>query len=75
MSHFYGALEGSHGQITRQGTKKSGLSTIAASWKGCIEVDLFLDSQGRDCFAIYQNTWRGEGVKQEIAKGIIGEKT
>ena len=75
MSHFYGALDGDHGQTTRRGTKKSGLSTIAASWKGCITTRVYIDQQGRDCFLVYQDTWFGKGVKQDIVRGIIGEKT
>ena len=73
MSHFYGTLNGSHGQATRQGTKASGLTAIAASWEGCIITELYVDEQGRDCFVVYQDTWQGEGTKQNLASGIIGE--
>ena len=75
MSHFYGALNGNRGQATRQGTKQSGLKTIAASWSGAIYVHLYVDDQKRDCFAITQGPWLGSGVYQEIARGIIEEKT
>ena len=72
MSHFYGVLNGSRGEITRQGTKASGLNTIAASWKGCITVHVYVDDQGRDCYRIVQEPWQGAGVHEEIACGFIG---
>lgn len=72
MSHFYGVLNGNRGRATRQGTKQSGLKTIAASWKGCITMELYIDEQGRDCFVVRQDTWHSVGIMQEIAKGIIG---
>ena len=74
MSHFYGTLNGSHGQATRQGTKESGLKTVAASWNGCITTYLYIDLQGRDCFVIEQDTWQGVGVQEVIAHGHIGHK-
>ena len=72
MSHFYGTLCGSRGQVTRQGTKKSGLNVIATSWAGSISTSLYVDKQGRDCFIIYQEPWHSKGIRQKITQGIIG---
>ncbi len=72
MSHFYGTLNGSHSQATRQGTKKSGLSVIAASWAGCVTTHIYVDEQSRDCFSVYQELWHGAGIKEEIARGFLG---
>ena len=72
MSHFYGTLQGNRGPATRQGTKRTGLSTVAASWRGAIKVYIYIDQQGRDCFKVYQEPWYGAGISQDIAQGIIG---
>jgi hypothetical protein len=73
MSHFYGTLQGQRGEATRCGSKASGITTVAASWKGAVEVSVFVDEQGRDCFSVAQRTWRGAGVSHVIAEGVIGE--
>jgi hypothetical protein len=75
MSHFYGTLQGSRGEATRCGTKNSGMEAIAASWKGAIVTDLFIDSQGRDCYVVRQIPWHGVGINEEIARGVIGEES
>ena len=72
MSHFYGVLYGSRGHVTRQGTKASGLNTTAASWKGSINVHLYVDSGGRDCYRVTQEPWEGAGIHETIACGFIG---
>jgi hypothetical protein len=78
MSHFYGTLQGGRGRATRCGTKKSGLDTRAASWGGCISVDLYHDEKtGEDCFTVYQTQHpsNGAGIRETIAEGVIGQPT
>lgn len=75
MSHFYGVLNGSRGETTRAGTKRSGLSVTAASWRGAIRVELFLDQNGDDCFRVLQTPWHGEGISELLAEGVIGQPT
>ena len=74
MSHFYGTLNGNRGQTTRQGTKRTGLTAVAASWAGCVKVYVYIDQQGRDAFVIYQDTWQGAGTRQDIARGVLGQE-
>ena len=73
MSRFYGVLSGQAGAATRCGSKKSGLRVTAASWVGCVTVELYVDGGGRDCFSVRQEVWHGAGCWQEIASGRIGE--
>ncbi len=73
MSHFYGTMKGSRGESTRCGTKSSGLTTIAASGNGAVEVTLYVDAQGRDCFRVQQRTWKGAGIAEVIAEGVVGK--
>lgn len=73
MSHFYGTLKGQRGEATRTGSKQSGLTTTAASWAGAIEVELYTDEQGRDCYRVVQKPWQGKGVSQPLVGGVLGE--
>ena len=74
MSHFYSTLNGSRGEATRQGTKKSGLHAVAASWRGSVHVIVFHDPHtGEDKFTITQQSWHGRGIGEEIAAGVIGK--
>ena len=47
MAEFYGAVQGSGGEVHRLGGKSSGLTTSAASWQGSVHVYLKLDENGR----------------------------
>lgn len=75
MSHFYGVLQGDRGDVTRRGTKESGLRTTAASWAGAVVVELYVDAAGRDCYSVGQIPWHGRGVSVPIATGVIGVKS
>jgi hypothetical protein len=73
MSHFYGTLQGSRGQATRCGDKRGGLLTVAASWKGAVNVYVYHDHEtGRDMFRVSQQPWHGAGVSQVLVQGAIG---
>lgn len=73
MSHFYGSLHGSRGEATRCGTKNSGLTTTAASWSGAVQTRLYQNSDGEDCYVVELTPWRGAGVSQVLARGLVGE--
>ena len=57
MSHFYGTLKGNRGQATRCGTKNSGITVVAASWKGAVRIELFQDAAGNDYYRIHHIPW------------------
>lgn len=67
MSHFYGTIQGQAGEATRRGSKNSGLVTRAASYAGCIEVNL-IHEEGVDYAIIKLTPWKGAGIHKEIAK-------
>lgn len=46
MSHFYGSMQGNHGETTRQGTKKSGISTHIRGWNFGVKVIMSPGSEG-----------------------------
>ena len=73
MSHFYGLMQGSRGEVTRCGTKNSGLNTTAASWNGAINTVLYQNEEGKDCYRVVQTPWRGRGISKVLAEGVIGE--
>ena len=72
MSHFYGVLEGSRGQATRCGTKRSGMQATAASWRGAVDVRLWHDEEtGEDCYSVSLIPWHGHGRSQELSSGVL----
>jgi hypothetical protein len=72
VSHFYGTLQGSRGEATRCGTKKSGVEAWVASWGGAIRVKVWHEN-GEDRFVVEQRQWHSTGVDRPIARGVIGE--
>ena len=71
MSHFYGTLQGSRGQATRCGTKNSGVSTVAAGWKGAVET-FVTEVDGVDHYEVYLIPWCSSGGQSTLlAKGIL----
>jgi hypothetical protein len=75
MAHFYGTLQGNRGgEVTRAGSKNSGLTSYSASWNGAIRVCVYADEEGNDCYRVDQTTWHGHGISEPIAEGKIGEK-
>ena len=70
MSHFYGKLNGSRGPATRCATKKSGLTTVAASWDGAIEVNLTYNGcTGKNEYVVAMRPWQGRGNSVVLAEG------
>ena len=70
MAHFYGTLQGGRGRVTKTGNKTTGLSTVAASWEGAVEVNLS-HKDGRDMVEVRFRPWRGAGAEGLIYKGPV----
>lgn len=71
MAHFYGTIKGGRGEASRLGHKSTGLHTVAASWSGAVEVDLYVNEEGVDCARVYLTPWKGKGIHKEIYEGPI----
>ena len=72
MSHFYGRLNGSRGEATRCGHKTTGMTTIAASWRGAILVQLWHDEDSDQDWALVEMTpWHGHGINRELYRGPV----
>jgi hypothetical protein len=54
MAHFYLSAQGSRGAVTRCGTKASGIDAHVRGWGCGVKVYARCDSEGRDCFDVYQ---------------------
>ena len=53
MAHFYGILHGSGEQVTRLGTKDSGIDAIVKSYDYLIQVKLYFDPEtGEDAHKV-----------------------
>ena len=70
MSHFYGTLQGNRGQATRCGTKNSGIQTVAASWQGCVKVNLY-EKDGTDYATVSLAPWHGVGTSKLLYEGPV----
>jgi hypothetical protein len=73
MAHFMGIVRGARGEESRLGSKNSGMSTVAASWHGCIHVRLTHDEKtGKDGYVVTVGPWQGRGVESRvIAEGVF----
>ena len=74
MSHFYGTLQGPRGEVTRCGSRGSGVVTIAAGWHGAIHVAVY-EQDGVDRFIVSQVPWQGSGYLELLVKGKLGERS
>jgi hypothetical protein len=72
MAQFMGIVRGQRGEASRLGSKSSGLSVTAASWKGAIVVRLYTNHLGVDIFEVTQEEWKGHGTRRAIAEGVVG---
>ena len=41
MAQYFGTMQGNKAEITRCGSKKSGFRTVAASYTGAVEVNIW----------------------------------
>lgn len=74
MSHFYGTVQGSRGQATRQGGKSSGIRTNTACWGGTIFTCLSYDEDAdTDRVTIEVRGWPYGGYHAVIFNGTIQE--
>lgn len=77
MAHFYGTLKGSRGEVTRTGTKNSGMETYCASWKGAVRCVAYVnevDGKEIDCVRVERVFWKGAGKYRLLYEGPIGGK-
>ena len=82
MSHFYATIPTSTRKTTptAQGSGHTGITTQAASWKGCIQTRLY-EYKGRDWFEVSMIPWKNihdddaEPVGDSIvlASGHVGD--
>lgn len=71
MAHFYGKVMGQAvGHATRLGTKKSGLTTLAASHSGAVQVDLY-EHHGDDWARIALTPHQGKGTYRILWEGPV----
>ena len=83
MSHFYATIPTSKRATTpsAQGDKGTGITTHAASWKGCIQVRLS-EHRGVDWFEVVMVPWKNVndddaepvGDYQVLASGHVGDR-
>jgi len=56
VSEFYGILQGAgQHEVTKTGTKKTGITAIVKSWSNKMEVSLGRKQDGKDFFTVTLN--------------------
>lgn len=70
MAHFYAGIHGSRGEITRLGTKKSGMSAFVNGWNIGVEIWARYD-EANDCDIITITPTGGSNHGNVDAKPII----
>jgi len=75
MSHFYGTLQGSRGEATRCGTKKSRMETYCASWHGAVRCCAYVHKNEKgveeDWVRVELTPWQGRGSNRLLYDGPI----
>lgn len=75
MAHFFGRVAGPRSAATRLGTKRGGLRTLAASWAGAVEVELYhiadTEGAGQDRARIKLVPHMGRGVTATLYDGPV----
>ena len=77
MSHFYASIPTSARKTvaTARGHKSTGLEVRAASWAGAVTVTMrHCETTGRDTFEVWQELHHGNGVRVQVAEGIVGQE-
>lgn len=72
MAKFYGTVRGQRGEASRLGGKQSGLTTVAASYSGAVQVSLF-DKDGEEWADVQLIPWHGSGVHVQLYHGPVGK--
>lgn len=74
MAHFYGSMRGSRKEITRTGTKKSGLVAHIRGWNIGGRVSVWRNANGKDVVTIYVTRGsKGSGPAKCLGKFVEGE--
>ena len=75
MSHFYAQIPCSSRNTTptARGGKSSGITTQAAGWQGCVEVNVWHNTEADvDEYRVCLTPWKNSGgERQELAQGIL----
>ena len=69
MSRFYGNIQGHSGQVTRTGSKASGIHGHVRGWESGAKTSCFVNSKGQDVVEVYATN--GSGCNQEVVRGLI----
>jgi hypothetical protein len=76
MAQFFGTMKGSfQKEITRTGSKRSGLRATLASWSGAVQVQLnhkTISGKPQIEYIVKLTPWNGKGTKATVARGIMG---
>lgn len=72
MAHFRGTLKGYRGQVSRWGSKDSGLYSNTASWEGSVSVSLWYNEKAKcDYASVALSRHCGAGTQRQLYYGPV----
>lgn len=75
MAHFFGSMMGNRGEVTRCGSKLSGLTAHIRSWDVGVRVEIFVNSKGEDTIRLYQTEGsNGSPLSYKFIKEVRAKK-
>jgi hypothetical protein len=71
MARFFGSTQGERGEAHRLGHRS--MNVTAASWKGAIQVQLWIDDDGVEHYRVERTSWQGSGRDKArvIEEGVL----
>ena len=73
MAHFLGVVQGNHGEVSRGGSRRSGIRTIIRTAQGSLHVESFLDPDtSQTMVRVTLQPWEGAGCNHRMYEGPIG---
>lgn len=70
MAHFFTECQGNGSPTSRNGTLKSGVRAVVASWHGACHVRMY-DKDGVTHVHVTLGRWSGAGIERTIYDGPV----
>jgi len=66
MSQFYAEIKSNGGEVTRTGSKASGIQSHTRGWNVGVKVLGYIDDDGKDVFDVYRTNGSSHGIMSDV---------
>lgn len=74
MAEFLGTIQGNRGEVSRTGSKRSGITANIGSWSGGVYVRLWENERtGTTWCRVTLQKWHGSGTEKMLYEGPVSE--